>query len=359
MKILHTSDLHLQNIGDERWEALQTILDTCKSEKVDVLVISGDLFDSNEKGAHLRVEMRKLFDDATFRTIILPGNHDATMYSDGMYLGNNVEIITAYEKIIELDNVAFFGLPFNKEYSTNDKVAEILTDMSRKASNDKTNILIYHGDLLDLLFSKDDFGNEEGYMPIRIADFDGTNFQYVLAGHFHRTFNICDLPNGGYFVYPGSPVSTTTKETGKRKVNIFTVGEKPEPFSIDTFHYEYINIHFDPLNDEHPLEIIDKACKSVDKNTKVILRVDGYVNCAKFELTEGKIKEEINERLGKFIEGTAQYEFKDVSKILEDDIFKRFIQKLDATDIDTDKRQRCINLLISAFSQEKSKGMRA
>ena len=84
MKILHTSDIHLQNIGDERWEALRTILDTCKSEKVDVLVISGDLFDSNEKGAHLRVEMRKLFDDATFRTIILPGNHDATMYSDGM-----------------------------------------------------------------------------------------------------------------------------------------------------------------------------------------------------------------------------------------------------------------------------------
>ena len=356
MRILHTSDLHLQNIGDERWEALRTILNICKSEKVDVLVIAGDLFDSDEEGAQLRVEMRKLFNDATFRTIILPGNHDATMYSDGMYLGDGVEIITEYERTIELDDVAFFGLPFRKEYSTNDKVAEILADMSRKASSDKTNILIYHGDLLDLLFSKDDFGNEEGYMPIKAADFDRTNFRYILAGHFHRTFNICDLPNGGYFVYPGSPVSTTTKETGKRNVNIFTVGERPEPFSIDTFHYEYINIHFDPLNDEHPVEIVDKACKSVDKNTKVILKVDGYVNCTKFDLNEKKIQDEIDKKLGKFIEGVAQYEFKDVSKILEDDIFKRFIQKLDAKNIDMNKRQEYIDLLISAFSQEKSRG---
>jgi len=356
MRILHTSDLHLQNIGDERWEALRTILNICKSEKVDVLVIAGDLFDSDEEGAQLRVEMRKLFNDATFKTIILPGNHDATMYSDGMYLGEGVEIITEYERPIELDGVAFFGLPFRKEYSTNDKVAEILADMSRKASSDKTNILIYHGDLLDLLFSKDDFGNEEGYMPIKAADFDGTNFRYILAGHFHRTFNIYDLPNGGYFVYPGSPVSTTTKETGKRNVNIFTVGERPEPFSIDTFHYECINIHFDPLNDEHPVEIVDKACKSVDKNTKVILKVDGYVNCTKFDLNEKKIQDEIDKKLGKFIEGVAQYEFKDVSKILEDDIFKRFIQKLDAKNIDMNKRQGYIDLLISAFSQEKSRG---
>jgi len=152
MRILHTSDLHLQNIEDERWEALRTILNICKSEKVDVLVIAGDLFDSDEEGAQLRVEMRKLFNDATFKTIILPGNHDATMYSDGMYLGEGVEIITEYERPIELDGVAFFGLPFRKEYSTNDKVAEILADMSRKASSDKTNILIYHGDLLDLFY---------------------------------------------------------------------------------------------------------------------------------------------------------------------------------------------------------------
>ncbi|HPV63705.1 MAG TPA: hypothetical protein PLY22_07170, partial [Fervidobacterium sp.] len=151
-------------------------------------------------------------------------------------------------------------------------------------------------------------------------------------------------------------VSTTTKETGKRNVNIFTVGERPEPFSIDTFHYECINIHFDPLNDEHPVEIVDKACKNVDKNTKVILKVDGYVNCTKFDLNEKKIQDEIDKKLGKFIEGAAQYEFKDVSKILEDDIFKRFIQKLDAKNIDMNKRQGYIDLLISAFSQEKSRG---
>jgi len=76
----------------------------------------------------------------------------------------------------------------------------------------------------------------------------------------------------------------------------------------------------------------------------------------KIRFERKKIQDEIDKKLGKFIEGVAQYEFKDVSKILEDDIFKRFIQKLDAKNIDMNKRQEYIDLLISAFSQEKSRG---
>ncbi|HOQ39739.1 MAG TPA: DNA repair exonuclease [Fervidobacterium sp.] len=358
MKILHTSDLHLQNVGDERWEALRTILNVCKSEKIDVLVISGDLFDTNQDGDNLRVKIRELFNGASFKTIILPGNHDAVMYSDGMYLGDDVQIITDPEKKIELDDVTFFGLPFKKEYSKNDKVAEVLTEVNKKTSKDKTNILIYHGDLLDSLFSKDDFGNEEGYMPITLADFEGTNFNYVLAGHFHRTFNVYDLPNGGYFVYPGSPVSTSVKETGKRSVNIFTVGEKPKSVPIDTFHYENINITFDPLSDEHPFEKIEKACERVDENTKVILNIDGYVDLEKFGITEGALNEKVNELLkGKIVEEYNRS--KDVSKILEDDIFKRFAHKLNERVNDEDKRKRCIDLFIKAFSQAKTKVVRA
>ena len=38
MKILHTADLHLTAVGDEHWNALETIVNICVMEKVDIFV---------------------------------------------------------------------------------------------------------------------------------------------------------------------------------------------------------------------------------------------------------------------------------------------------------------------------------
>jgi exonuclease SbcD len=73
---------------------------------------------------------------------------------------------------------------------------------------DKKNILLCHGELLDAFFSRTCFGAEgEGrYMPFKLSYFDDLNIDYVLAGHFHSRFDVWQLKNGGYFVYPGSPI---------------------------------------------------------------------------------------------------------------------------------------------------------
>jgi len=54
MKILHTADIHLKEYNDERWEALQELINIGRKEKIDVLVISGDLFDRNTNAESLR-----------------------------------------------------------------------------------------------------------------------------------------------------------------------------------------------------------------------------------------------------------------------------------------------------------------
>ena len=46
MRILHTADVHLKTLGDERWKALDKVVNVCRKENVDLLVISGDLFDT-------------------------------------------------------------------------------------------------------------------------------------------------------------------------------------------------------------------------------------------------------------------------------------------------------------------------
>jgi len=62
MKILlHTADIHIQQVGDARWQALQSILQLARKNRVDVVVISGDLFDAAYHADQVRGEIRAVF----------------------------------------------------------------------------------------------------------------------------------------------------------------------------------------------------------------------------------------------------------------------------------------------------------
>jgi len=61
IKILHTADLHIKQYGDERWKALQKLIEIGKREKIDIFVISGDLFNSGVNAENLRGQVREIF----------------------------------------------------------------------------------------------------------------------------------------------------------------------------------------------------------------------------------------------------------------------------------------------------------
>ena len=83
MKILHTADLHLKALNNssgagthpERMEAFHNIIEVGKKEKIDLLIIAGDLFDSNEDGNQLRSQLRQILSDLPFKIIIIPKNY--------------------------------------------------------------------------------------------------------------------------------------------------------------------------------------------------------------------------------------------------------------------------------------------
>ncbi|PIP12554.1 MAG: serine/threonine protein phosphatase, partial [bacterium (Candidatus Stahlbacteria) CG23_combo_of_CG06-09_8_20_14_all_40_9] len=90
MRILHTADLHLQTEEDSRWDALKTIVRVASNENVDLLIISGDLFDSGIDAESLRPGIRSIFSNTGFDTIIIPGNHDKDSYGEGLYFGDEI-----------------------------------------------------------------------------------------------------------------------------------------------------------------------------------------------------------------------------------------------------------------------------
>jgi exonuclease SbcD len=110
LRLLHTADVHLgarhADLGEQaaaqrerQFAAFRASVDLALAEKVDLLLVAGDLFDSNAQPRRsierVAVELKRLA-DAAIRTVVIPGTHD-------VYDGASV--YRAY------DLVALTGLP--------------------------------------------------------------------------------------------------------------------------------------------------------------------------------------------------------------------------------------------------------
>jgi DNA repair exonuclease SbcCD nuclease subunit len=90
LRLLHTADVHLgarhtdlgegaSALRERRFAAFRSAIDIAISEKVDLFLVAGDLFDSNAQPRRsverVAAEIRRLV-EAKIRTVIIPGTHD-------------------------------------------------------------------------------------------------------------------------------------------------------------------------------------------------------------------------------------------------------------------------------------------
>lgn len=354
MKILHTADIHLREYDDDRWKTLQKLIEIGKQEKVHVFVISGDLFDKDIDAETLRPKIREIFSGTGFKIILIPGNHDSESYKSGMYFGADVSILTNLNEPFEYQDLRIWGLPF--EPIEGEKILSKLRLLASNLTTDKKNILLYHGELLDAFFSRKDFGDEgEGrYMPVKLSYFKDLNIDYVLAGHFHSKFDIRKLGNERYFVYPGSPISITEGEIGQRKVNIFEVGSPPKEHLLNTPHFEDVNIELDPFLDEQPVERVKERVGRAHPEASIILTVRGYINSERIGVSEVELARRMREITKGKCRKEPSFEFRDIHVILEDDLFKNFMNKLEQRNYDQEKKKQLRDLAIRAMMDARA-----
>jgi len=90
LRIIHTADVHVgarhDDLGEQaaaqrerQFAAFKTSIDLALTEKVDLFLVAGDLFDSNVQPRRsverVAAELKRLA-DARIRTVIIPGTHD-------------------------------------------------------------------------------------------------------------------------------------------------------------------------------------------------------------------------------------------------------------------------------------------
>ena len=319
-----------------------------------MLVISGDLFDKGIDAENLRPKIREIFSNTGLKIVLIPGNHDSDSYASGIYFGEDSVILTDLNTPFQCKDVMVWGIPF--EPIGGEKILGKLHSLANNLTPHKKNILLYHGELLNVFFSRRDFGDEgkERYMPVKISYFKDLKLDYVLAGHFHSSFDVQRLENGGYFVYPGSPISITRRETGQRKVNIFEIGKPPKEYPLDTPHFEEVIIEFDPFKDRKPIEAVEKHFNSLHPEARIILTVEGFVNGEAIGLTEVELVKQIRKVAGTRCVEAPRCEFRDIRRILENDLFKTFIERLEETDYEEEKKKRMRDIVIKAMMEARS-----
>lgn len=147
-----------------------------------------------------------------------------------------------------------------------------------------------------------------------------------------------------------SPVSITKREAGQRKVNLFEVGNSPTEYPLDTFNYQEITIELDPFRDEDVLRVVQERFENLHPRASAILTVKGYVNSEKIQMTEQDIVSQIKGiTKGKCAE--EHYELSDISRILENDLFKSFTNKVKQGDYTEEEKRQLQDIAIKAMMQ--------
>lgn len=346
MNILHTADIHLKSDDDRTIQALETVLDQAADEDVALVTVGGDLFDSTEDAEELRPKLRDLFKDNPFDVIAIPGNHDQEVYKKNLRFGEDLEILVDKPVTVrDLGEVEVVGVPF-----TSTLTEELYRELQGVGDPAKTQVALLHC-TLDIGFLSNDVGVDEGtYFPVSQATLSEFEFDYILGGHIHSTDREVPLDSGGKFIYPGSPVSHSTSETGKRNaVLIDTDEDRITSVELDTFYHDRYSETVVPGDESRLFEAIQQWVSSrAADDCELTIFVDGYVD---------RDEDEFYEDLKAAADPVEpKDETRTVSDVLNHPLYQRFNGKLEEQDeVDDEDRVRTqvMDVLSRLLTQNK------
>ncbi len=228
LKILHAADLHLDSPFEalpagkaairraEQRRLLGALAELAAAEEVDLVLLSGDLLDSNssyfETGEELVACLRRM----AVPVFIAPGNHDP--YVPGspyarLRMPENVHVFTenALRSVVlpEL-NARVYGAAFTGRSSP-----ALLTDFRAADEPGVWKLLCLHGE----------FGNPlSSYDPVTEEELAASGLSYAALGHIHTASGLRKAGDT-WFAWPGCPEGRGFDECGEKTVNLVTLDD--------------------------------------------------------------------------------------------------------------------------------------
>lgn len=337
MLIVHTSDWHAGRLWKaiDRLPELETVLedlgDFIERERVDLLLMSGDVFDSRGPSAAAERAVFRFFrrvGKAGTKTAVIAGNHDDPLRLEAWgTLAELADVLTVARPrpadrggVIELlapsgERAVIAAVPFAKtsdlvsasEMASDDTIAHqryaegmrrIVELLTVKFRSDSVNLLMAHTHLDGAALAGSERPVHLGEEWAATAQSLPSTAHYVALGHIHRPQRIESAPSPTH--YAGSPLQLDFGEVGEEKSFVVIRAEPGQPARIERVPYAggkpLREIRFtlpeleqraEGLRDSGWLRVtVPLAERDLDLNRKVRHLLGGAVVSVDYELPE-------------------------------------------------------------------------
>jgi len=226
VKVIHAADFHLDSPFEalppekarqrrsEQRECVMALRDLALETDAELVLLAGDLFDSENAFYETSQMLREVFAEIPARVFIAPGNHDCCAPGSpyrGIVWPENVHIFRSSRvECVELPDLGcrVFGAAF-----TGPSVHRSLLEGFEAPQDGLVNLMVLHGDTAAVT---------DSYDPIDKADIAASKLDYLALGHIHSFSGILRAGDTDY-AYPGCPEGRGFDETGEKGVIAGTV----------------------------------------------------------------------------------------------------------------------------------------
>ena len=236
LRFVHAADLHLDSpfsglrslapdnvtsaLRQATFDAYENIIDLCIAERVDALLIAGDVYDGADRSLRAQLKfvngLRRL-DAAGIRSFICHGNHDPLngweaqldLPEGCVRFGDSVTGAPVFPD--EPDRATVYGMSYPRR-----EVYENLSPRFRDLPRSRFNIGLLHANV-------GGNPNHDSYAPCSVSDLEATDIDYWALGHVHTREVLRE--EGPAIVYPGNPQGRHPNEMGSRGIYLVDVDE--------------------------------------------------------------------------------------------------------------------------------------
>lgn len=283
IKLLHTGDLHLdapfiflgEKGRDQRQQLLVTldkIIEQAIVEKIDLVLIAGDLFDSNNPSYDTIdrvISSFKILEEANIPICLIPGCHDC-------YNSKSVYRLYSFEEAVsnltiftdKITQKVFPGLDLtvHGQATFRSGAGQTLNENLTRNSNTKFHIALIHGTFGDP-------GNlKEGSLATKQINENDMN--YVAMGHSHSFARYSKNAMKAFFC--GSPEMLSLEEENSGFVAMVTIHPSGEvdvqPKRVGRCHFRTDEIKVDDITDADQITEIIKNQVNPHQYLEVRLR---------------------------------------------------------------------------------------
>lgn len=343
MKFAHIADCHIGGWRDPKLKELVTkafvkSIDTCISEDVNFVLISGDLFNTSVPsidGLGVVVGKIKELKDHGKEVYIVPGSHDFSPSGKTM-----IDVLEKAGLLTKVTKGKVEGeklhLRFTIDKNSGAKITGLLgkrgtLERSYYESLDKGNlekedgfkIFMFHSAVNEL---KSEELEKMSSIPI---SFMPKGFDYYAGGHVHSVQKE-KMEGYGWVVFPGPLFPNSFSEIEKLKGGGFFIYDteigEPEYKNVNVCNVHCINIDADGKTPENVYDELSKIIKSREFiDTIVTIRISG-------KLSRGKPSEiDLKEIAKKLYERSAYFVMKNTVKLTSSE-YEEIMVKEDSTD---------------------------